>query len=82
MVLSEENGGRNLLQREGLTLPNELAARGFTLIVRAPDRLFAVSSAWGCTGTKATIRDVIAEAWGLIGFIEYVHRKRAEDDAV
>lgn len=61
-------------------LPTALTARGWTLIVRAPGRLFAVSEAWGCTSTKGTINEVVAEAWGLIGFVEYVNRKRAEDD--
>jgi hypothetical protein len=71
------------VQREGevAELPDGLTARGFVLIARAPDRLFAVSSAWGCTGTKGTINEVVAEAWGLVGFIEYVNRRRAENDA-
>jgi hypothetical protein len=59
-------------------LPDELIARGWKLITRAPDRLFAVSKQWGCTSTKTNIEDVITEAWGLVGFCEYVNRARAQ----
>lgn len=81
MVLPQENGRRELLQGEGIALPQTLTARGFTLIVRAPNRMFAVSPSYGCTGTKETINEVVAEAWGIYAFCEYVNRKRAEDDA-
>jgi hypothetical protein len=64
---------------EALALPAELLARGWRLIVRAPDRMFAVSEAWGCTGVKGAINEVVAEAWGLTGFCEYVNRKKEED---
>lgn len=79
MVLPKEDGRRDVLQREGVALPAELVARGFTLITRAPGRLFAVSEAWGCTSTKGAIHEVVAEAWGLIAFCEYVNRQRTED---
>lgn len=82
MVLhSVEPGNRREVQREGevTEFPEALTARGFKLVERAPDRLFAVSSAWGCTGTKTTIRDVVAEAWGLVGFIEYVNREKVNE---
>lgn len=51
-------------------LPADLLALGFKLIVRAPDRMFAVSSFWGCTGTKATIADVIHEARDLSSYLQ------------
>lgn len=84
MVLhGDERDDRREVYAEGqVALPELLTARGWRLIVRAPDRLFAVSEAWGCTGTKATIKDVIEEAWGIGSFCEYVNRKKAEDDAV
>jgi hypothetical protein len=56
-----------------------LTARGWKLIVRAPDRLFAVSESWGCTGTKGAINEVVTEAMGIMGFCEYVNRKKAEE---
>lgn len=63
-----------------IALPAELLARGWKLVIRAPGRMFAVSEAWGCTGVKGTIRDVVAEALGLVGFIEYIKRKKAEEN--
>jgi hypothetical protein len=44
------------------TLPKSLVDQGFILIVRAPDRMFAVSTNRGCTKTCATIGEVIAAA--------------------
>jgi hypothetical protein len=55
---------------------DDLTERGWKLIARAPDRMFAVSVAWGCTGTKANIRDVITEARSLMKFIEWAKANR------
>lgn len=60
-----------------LELPAELLAYGYKLIVRAPGRMFAVSRNYGCTGTKATLDEVITEAWSMIDFIEYMDRRLA-----
>ncbi len=57
-------------------LPSDLAERGYKLIIRAPDRMFAVSSRWGCTGTKATMHEVIKEARNLVGFLEWLGKQR------
>jgi hypothetical protein len=54
-----------------MTLPADLIEHGYKLIVRAQSRLFAVSWRWGCTGTKATLDDVIAEARAMIAFITW-----------
>lgn len=51
------------------TLPSDLLDHGYKLIVRAPDRMFAVSERWGCTGTKATLDEVIAEARAMVAFL-------------
>ena len=67
------------MQGEGLALPAELLARGWKMIIRAPGRMFGVSEAWGCTGTKGNVNEVVAEAWGLVGFCEYINRKKEED---
>lgn len=48
-----------------IELPNDLTALGFKLITRAPDRMFAVSTRWGCTGTKTDLTAVIREARSL-----------------
>jgi hypothetical protein len=56
-------------------LTPDLIARGWKLIARAPDRLFAVSESWGCTGIKPDMRLVIIEAYELMEFIEYVKGK-------
>lgn len=53
------------------TLPPDLIARGYTLIIRTPDRMFAVSTRSGCTGTKATIAAVIAEARSLVRYLDW-----------
>lgn len=73
-----ENEADRLFDEMPDGLPEELIARGWKLITRAPGRMFAVSAQWGCTSTKANIRDVITEAWGLVGFCEYVNRAHAE----
>lgn len=52
-------------------LPPDLLRLGWKLIVRAPDRMFAVSQSWGCTGTKENIGEVIREAQSLIGYIRW-----------
>lgn len=56
-------------------LPADLVARGYRLIQHAPDRMFAVSRQWGCTGTKATIADVIREARGLVRYLDWRAQK-------
>lgn len=56
-------------------LPPDLLERGYKLIQRAPDRMFAVSAQWGCTGTKATIADVVQEARGLVRYLDWRTRK-------
>lgn len=80
-ILLQEDGRRDVLQGAlaEIALPAELTARGWKLIIRAPDRMFAISEAWGCTGTKGTINEVVTEAWGLVQFCEYVNRQRVED---
>lgn len=62
-------------QNDGLpALPNDLLECGYKLIVRASERMFAVSTDWGCTGTKATIQEVISEARSLVKFIDWAKR--------
>lgn len=58
-----------------MTLPPDLTAYGYKLIVRASDRMFAVSRSWGCTGTKAALNDVIREARAMISFCQWMDRK-------
>lgn len=53
------------------TLPPDLIARGYALITRAPERMFAVSPRCGCTGTKTTIAAVIAEARSLVRYLDW-----------
>ena len=63
-------------QNNGLpVLPADLVEYGYKLIVRAPRRMFAVSVSWGCTGTKATIQEVIREARAMIGFCQWMNGK-------
>lgn len=57
-------------------LPKDLVSRGFKLIIRSPNQMFAVSTNRGCTGTKSNIDDVIKEARSIAGFIEWMERKR------
>lgn len=40
--------------------------------------MFAVSDAWGCTGTKTDIRMVIMEAYEITGFVEWVKARANE----
>lgn len=58
-----------------MKLPPDLIAHGYKLIVRAPDRMFAVSVSWGCTGTKVTLGEVIREARAMIGFCQWMNDK-------
>jgi len=61
---------------DDLALPTDLLDRGWKLIIRAPDRLFAVSWSWGCTGTKTNLDDVVTEARSLTAWFEHINRKR------
>lgn len=72
--------GREVQAEGQVDLPSDLLARGFKLITRAPDRMFAVSESWGCTATKTTLANVITEAWELIDFCEAMNRKKAQYD--
>lgn len=58
-------------------LPIDLLSRGYKLIIRAPDRMFAVSTQWGGTTTKTNIQDVIRDARAMVRFCEAVNRKKA-----
>jgi hypothetical protein len=64
-----------LLEDRSVNLPPDLLARGYKLIVRAPDRMFAVSTLWGCTSTKDNLPAVIREARSLIGFCQWMNKK-------
>lgn len=58
------------------TLPKDLVERGFKLIIRAPDRMFAVSTNRGGTVTSATIEEVITNARAIAAWCEWMDRKR------
>ncbi len=58
-----------------VSLPPDLIDHGYKLIVRAPGRMFAVSTQWGCTGTKATLQEVVKEARAMIGFCQWMNDK-------
>jgi hypothetical protein len=58
-----------------MKLPPDLIDLGFKLIVRAPDRMFAVSKSWGCTGTKATLEATIREARSIASFCGWMNKK-------
>ena len=60
-------------------LPMDLTRRGWKLIERAPSRMFAVSSAWGCTATHAGLRDVVREARAMIRFCEWANKQEQRD---
>lgn len=64
------------VSEEQLTLPKDLLDRGFKLIVRAHDRMFAVSTNRGGTVTSATIEEVIADARAMANWCEWMDRKR------
>lgn len=53
------------------TLPRDLTDRGWKLIARAPDRLFAVSVAWGGTVESAAIDQVIRNARAMTRYITW-----------
>lgn len=57
-------------------LPFDLIERGFTLIVRAPDRMFAVSPEWGCTQTLPNADQVIKQARKLAAYLEWRTRRK------
>ncbi len=57
-------------------LPSDLTQRGYKLIARAPDRMFAVSPRWGCTGTKTAMHEVIKEARSIVRFLEWLSKQR------
>lgn len=63
-----------------LALPNDLLKLGWKLITRAPDRMFAVSMSWGCTGTKMTIASVVSEARGMTRYIAWRNERRARGE--
>lgn len=56
-------------------LPADLVDLGFKLIVRVPDRMFAVSWSWGCTGTKATLPEVVREARSIASYCGWANEK-------
>lgn len=58
-----------------IAMPPDLIEHGYKLIIRAPDRMFAVSAQWGCTGTKATLDEVIAEAYAMIAFLTWLGKQ-------
>ncbi len=62
------------------TLPPDLTRLGWKLIIRAPDRMFAVSVSWGGTGTKTNIEDVINEARGMVRYIAWRNARRARGE--
>lgn len=63
----------NLDRSENSTpaLPDDLIRQGFKLIVRAPDRMFAVSTNRGGTVVSATIEEVITNARAMAAYIEW-----------
>lgn len=63
-------------------LPQDLIERGYKLIVRAPDRMFAVSPRWGCTGTKPNIGQVITEARSLVRLLDWMEQKKGGGAAI
>lgn len=63
-----------------LQLPKDLLDRGFKLIIRAPDRMFAVSPRWGCTLPAARIGDVVRSARRLVAYLEWREKQRPPPD--
>jgi hypothetical protein len=57
-------------------LPSDLIQRDYKLITRAPDRMFAVSPSWGCTGTKRTLDAVVKEARELVRYLDWISEKQ------
>lgn len=78
ITAADAEADTDLLFVAPLSLPADLLRRGFKLIVRAPNQMFAVSSDWGCTGTKAMIGAVVREARGLVGYCQAMNRKKAK----
>lgn len=58
------------------TLPQDLLDQGFKLIVRAPDRMFAVSRNRGGTVTSDNLEAVIANARAMVAYIEWRERQQ------
>lgn len=69
--------GREVQTEDQVNLPPDLLARGWRLIIRTPNRMFAVSASRGCTETLPTIGAVIAQARGLTRFCGYINQKKA-----
>lgn len=57
-------------------LPTDLTDRGWKLINRAPDRLFAVSERWGGTVPSEKLEDVIRNARAMTRYVAW--RKKQE----
>jgi hypothetical protein len=53
-------------------LPQDLLDQGFKLIIRAPDRMFAVSTNRGGTRTKRTIEEVTTEARAMASWCAWM----------
>lgn len=66
----------NIPENDSPALPQDLLDHGFKLIVRAPNRMFAVSRNRGGTGTKSNIDEVIKEARAIAAWCEWMDRKR------
>jgi hypothetical protein len=64
----------------GSDLPPDLTARGWRLIARAPDRLFAISADCGGTVVSAAIEDVVKNARAMTRYIAW--RKEQEASKV
>lgn len=62
------------------SLPDDLRQRGWKLITREPDRIFAVSISWGCTKTCNNLDDVITTARNMSRWCEAMNRKKAQYD--
>lgn len=60
-----------------MELPDDLIERGYKLVVRAPDRMFAVSRSWGCTKTCTNLTDVIRIARQMVRWCEYQNTLRS-----
>ena len=62
-------------------LPADLQRLGFKLIIRAPDRMFAVSSAWGCTETSPDVQAVTRQARSLVAYFKRRAAAEARENA-
>ena len=63
---------QTLQETEQLQLPKDLIARGFKLVIRAPDRMFAISTNRGGTATCATLVEVVRAARKIAGWCEWM----------